>query len=108
MRLGIYPPNPEPTGYIDNPFRRSGSVSVHAKFETPVQLAAEVDYRLNKTGKDGQLLVAQVIAELPLHRDAEQALRFITGWRRKAQNYADWCRRGRYLSKQRKISTEKC
>mgnify|MGYP001596696046 CR=1 FL=1 len=91
LRLGIYPPDPEPTGYINNSGGgRPPNVSSHARFETPVQLAAEVDYRLDRTGKDGQLLIAQVLAELDVHPDAEEALRYITGWRRKDMKYTNW------------------
>ena len=104
LRLGIYPPDPQPTGYIDNPGSRRSIVSTSAKFEMPVQLAAEVDARLDKTGKDGSLLLAQVLAELPLHRDAEQALRYITGWRRMRISYARWCRDERYLTKLRSFN----
>ena len=90
LRSGVYPPNPEPTGYWNTGSSLPTHASSHAKFETPVQLAAEVDSRLDRTGKDGQLLIAQVMAGLDLHPAAEEALRYITGWRRKNMKYTDW------------------
>src|SRR3990167_5570911 len=90
LRAGISPPNPEPTGYLNAGSSLPASVRAHAKFETPVQLAAEVDSRLDRTGKDGIFLVAQVLAEQDLHPDAEEALRYITGWRRKTMKYREW------------------
>lgn len=99
---GKYPPECRETGYVGSGGRKGHS----APYEVAVGIHGEITYRLDRTGKDGALLVAQVIAELDLHPDAEQALRYVTGWRRKTLSYARWCRNGRYWVKLHKTKTQ--
>ena len=94
LREGTYPTNPVGTGYTDAPAKRS--LKYRAYFETPCQIAGELDYRLSKTGVDGKLLVAEVMAEYTeLSYEAVRALNYVSGWRRKG-NYGQWKRQRRY------------
>ena len=96
LRKGSYPPRPDPTGYIERPGIGTNAISAHARFERPCQLAAEVDARLERTGKDGDVLCHEVIvlqarAYGLLSGSARSALSYISGWRRKRGSYAKWC-----------------
>lgn len=105
LREGVYPPDPYHSGYTDTPMpkKRKGKSS-RAYFETPCQLAAEVERRLENSGLDGllpQLLYTynwseEILAKyyrIPVeevkHR-AEAVLWHISGWNYKARPYRRW------------------
>ena len=84
---GRWPSEYRETGYTGESGKKSQH---HAYFETPLAVVAELDWRLARTGVDGKLLVSQILGELILDREALDALAFISGWRRKTQNYRQW------------------
>lgn len=115
LREGYYPPDPRPTGYIDTrmPRKRKGQHK-KAYFERPVELATEVDARLEKAGLDGLMLefvfssetknMLYLIGHLAnmlrtdiagVKRRIEIALKFISGWKRKRMTYVDYRRHKR-------------
>ena len=95
---GIWPPNPQGSGYTEVP-NVQRSRSRHAYFETPCQIAAEVEWRLNRTGIEGKLLVSEIRQGLMLEElqpESRNALNYISGWRRRSQKYKDWVRQQNY------------
>ena len=97
LTAGEYPREPVETGYIDIPATKITKGG--AAFETPATLAAEVQWRLDRTGKDGKLLRYQVEAGYKLSyldKDARMALNYISGWKRKLLSYPDWAKSRRY------------
>ena len=101
LSQGAYPPDSKGTGYTD-PAILSKAKSHKAPFETPIQFHAELKSRLDKTGTDGKLLVAEVRAEYTfgeLSREASTALDYISGWRRRKMDYTSWKKQGRYRGK---------
>ena len=97
LEVGQYPPNPEGSSYIDAPISKR-QVKRHAYFEMPVSIAAEVNLRLERTGK-GQLLMAEVMAGYTLFSDeAWQVLTYISGWRRKQMDFKSWVKQRKYRS----------
>lgn len=95
---GEYPPEPIDSGYIDVPIGKRG-LKCRAAFENPCLIAAELEMRLEKTGVDGKLLLAEVGAGYTMFSDeAWLALKFISGWRRK-KNYIVWQKQRRYRKK---------
>lgn len=91
IKVGEWPTESVETGYIDRPAR--GRYQTGAYFERSCQIAAEVEVRLEATGKAGQLLYAQIKAELSLTLEAREALAYIVGWRRKRMAFNDWRRK---------------
>lgn len=88
---GMWPPDPQGTGYIDNPIRR---VKAEGHFVRPVQFAAEVNYRLSTTGEAGEALVDEIKAGIldyeSLSRPAQRVLNYVSGWRRRKQSYSEF------------------
>lgn len=106
---GTWPRDPVPTGYSDaagiKPQPRP-----RAPYETPCQIAGEVEYRLSRTGKDGLILRYAVLAHVLYNEyppEARDALNYVSGWRRRHIPYRQWKydrARGRY-QKYDKMST---
>lgn len=99
LREGRWPPNF--TGYSQAPLTQH-SRNLHAPFEIPVQYASEIDSRLERTGVDGKLLLAEIqlgktIVEL--QPESRRALNYCSGYRRRRMDYRTWCRQRRYLHK---------
>lgn len=106
LRAGKWPDNPEGSGYID-PKIRTGYKKL-AYFVKPVETLAEVEYRREKTGTDGKLLRAEVLAGLELSQESKDALMYIKGKWRKRMSYQRWLRHRRYQSKKlTKTTTER-
>ena len=98
---GIWPPNPQGSGYTETP-NVQHSRSKHAYFETPCQIAAEVEWRLKRTGIEGKLLVSEIRQGLMLEElqpESRRALNYISGWRRRRLDYKTWLRQRRYRQK---------
>ena len=98
---GIWPPNPQGSGYTEVP-NVQRSRSRHAYFETPCQIAAEVEWRLNRTGIEGKLLVSEIRQGLMLEElqpESRNALNYISGWRRRTQDYSGWKKQRTYRGK---------
>jgi len=104
LREGIYPPDPRDSGYTEAPHTRKGRASRSAPFERACDIAAEIEVRLRQTGLDGFLLEAvhcwgkdeaELAAVLGMRLEtvfkrANNALRYIAGWRRKAYGYKEF------------------
>lgn len=110
LRSGGYPPNPKETGYIDEPItRRRKRAKKRGYFTIPVELASELDARLERVGQDGILLEFIYSAEsedklsLKSHiaialrtdinsidRRCRRALSFVSGWKRKGFSYREY------------------
>jgi hypothetical protein len=100
MREGIWPRHPE--GELASPIVQKPSKH-QAYFETPAQIAGEVDYRLNRTGLEGKLLVSEInlgLDYLELQPEARRALNYVVGWRRKRLAYPEWKRQRKYRGKE--------
>ena len=88
--IGDWPPEPKGSGYVD---AQSGKRSrgCHAPFEAPCQITAEISLRLERTGKDGKILIREVQAGYTLFSDeAWTALNYISGWKRRRTGYSDF------------------
>ncbi len=83
----LWPPEGRETGYTDGP---QHFISAHAAFERPMQIVAEVHWRLERTKQDGKLLVLQVKSDVNLGQAARDALAYCSGWRRKRLGYSAW------------------
>lgn len=94
---GSWPPNPDDSSYID-PQIRTGYRS-EAYYTKPVEILAEVEYRLKRTGVDGKLLKAEILGELELSKESKSALMYVKGRRRKRMSYKRWLRHRRYWGK---------
>jgi len=100
LLAGHWPKSPDGSTYIDPAIRRRASPT-HAKFEKPCDIAAEIEYRLRRTGIEGKLLRAEVIAGLTyeLSKESQNALMYIKGWRRKRVPYKLWLAQRNYYKK---------
>ena len=98
--IGKWPPSPEGSTYTDSSIKRSVPLS-YASFEKPCDIVAELEVRLRKTGVDGKLLIAEVQAgkTFELSKEAQTALMYIKGWRRKRLTYSNWKKQRTYLGK---------
>jgi len=103
---GIYPPNPNGTGYTDPAILTKGKAK-RPYCETALMLHAELSWRLGQTGISGELLVERVnriylelvnqgqgISATDILREvsgeARRALNYISGWARRKQSYTAW------------------
>ena len=86
---GHWLPEPTLSGYIDPSVRKTRAAKA-APFEYVSAIIAEVEFRLNRTGISGKLLVAEIEAERDLSPEAETALEYVKGWRRKRMSFSDW------------------
>ncbi len=85
LQSGHYPQRP-----ADHVGKR-GSRNENAPFVSAVELSAELKHRLERTGTDGKLLLAQVRAQYHhLDYEAWRALVYMSGRRRKHMDYRKW------------------
>ena len=88
--VGIWPPEPYGSSYTDAPGGKRQRRH-QACFETPCQFAAEIEWRLGRTGTDGKLLRAEIkTGEVYLSQESKDALNYCSGWKRKKTPYASW------------------
>lgn len=107
LRVGSRPSDQKETGYTGS----KGKVSQKAYFETPVSVAAELDWRLERCGLDGILLefvyaadiddrlasIAHIASALRLdpravERRINTALRYVSGRWRRTRSYRQFVR----------------
>ena len=81
---GEWPPECLETGYTGGD---GGKVNHHAPFEVSCCIFSELDARLSSCSTDGELLFAQVKAQLHLSQPARQALSYVSGYKRKRTDY---------------------
>jgi len=98
------------SSYIDWPPNLAEGSRNGAYFETPAGLAAVITQRLERTKKDGKLLLAQVKAQFDdtadalcrcyeeLDKNAKLALGYISGRWPKKLKYTDWKKQRVYRS----------
>ena len=101
LQEGQYPLNPQGTGYVDAPMKKL-RVKASAYFTRPVEIAAEIDIRLEKTGIEGKLLVAEARVDMRINElspEARTALNYISGWRRRKLSYSAWKKQRKYHRK---------
>jgi len=79
----------ETTGYTEE-FKSSRNINAHAPYEKTLQVVAELHFRIDRTGKDGRLLLLEVLNQCNLSNEANQALSYVSGWRRRRQSYRQW------------------
>lgn len=91
---GNWPANPDGSSHTD-PKITAGYKS-EAYYVKPTAMLGEVEYRLKRTGVDGKLLRAELLAGLDLSRESKDALMYVKGWRRKRMTYQRWLRDRRY------------
>lgn len=90
---GYWPPNPDGSSYTE--LLSLVVPKPDAYFAKPSGIAGEVEYRLEKTKRDGETLVHE-IQELgvdlfeKLAPDAKSALNYISGFRRRKRSYEMW------------------
>lgn len=92
LERGEYPPDPTPTGYTGY-----GDTRYHAgaKFTRPIEIIAEVDRRLKRTGRAGRTLEHEITVlnawrpEL-LSAEARDALYYCCGRDAKRKGFAGW------------------
>ena len=105
LETGNWPVNPQGSGYVDLPLKKSGRQQAY--FETPCQFAAEVSWRLDKTGEDGKILYWQVQSGVTeyelLEHEAKEALNYMSGWRRRQTSYSRFNTNRRYREKMRRF-----
>ena len=97
LETGGWPPNPNESGYTETGKRKG--FADEAYYTKPVGILAEVEYRRERTGIDGKLLKAEILAELDLSEESKTALLYIKGWRRKSLPYQRWKAQRRYRKK---------
>jgi len=117
LRIGSWPSDFKQTGYSGGPKRGQKHGSY---FESPVSIAAELDFRLERVGVDGILLELICIIEpedrLSFESHLAQALRtdlesidrriktamsYISGWKRKSFSYREYKQHRREHRKRR-------
>lgn len=90
----------------------------HATFESPAQIAGELEIRLARLGLDRYLVEERytmgILEEdlayklgMPvsnIYRHLNSALWYISGWKRKRMSYSRWKRQGSYAQKVGKMS----
>ena len=91
-----WPPDPHLSGYTESENTGGSNHSYCAGFEKAVDIRAEVQTRLNATGKAGRNLVWEVqtggVEDYRfLSPVSKQALNYCSGWRRRRISYPKWC-----------------
>lgn len=107
LRNGSYPRGPTESGYTDAPVGKR-QIKARADFINPVEIAAELDWRIEQAKEDGlflemvysqpddKLLVMQHIASAlnvdinKIERDIHRALNYVSGFRRRGRTYKQW------------------
>jgi hypothetical protein len=111
LREGKWPPRPE--GAPNPNEMRAKRVYAHAPYESPCQIAAEVEIRLEAVGMDGILVKAfycwgepvDILAKYfntdkdNISKRISRALRYISGWKRKSYLYYNWLKQVNYREK---------
>lgn len=100
LRDGCWPLDSKATGYEDGTMAcvikmgRSRRRGQRAPFELPCQVYAELSGRLDQTGVDGKLLLAEVQAGVvdmeSLQYESKRALKYLLGRDKKALSYSQW------------------
>lgn len=93
LKEGIWPPNPDSSSYTDVPLGKGQRIRHEGKFCKPAEIAAEIELRGARTGKDGKILLYQVQAGYrmdELEYEARTALNYMAGWRRRKDPYRKW------------------
>jgi len=102
------------TNYLDWPPKMGKGAKSGAYFETPCGIAAVVTERLEKTGKDGKILLLTIKALQDdssdtlyqtyefMDGDAKAALGFISGRWQKKSKYTDWKKQRVYRQKKKR------
>ena len=118
LKEGSWPNDPQDTGYLDLP--RAQRVGTDAYFVTPVTIAAEIEVRLERCGKDG-LLTRQckalgwdelTLAELmgmglhQIERRVRRVINYCSGYRRKQVTYSEYVQRRRIPAKHQNAGME--
>lgn len=93
-----WPLEEKDTGYTGAPPTQHAA-SAHAPFERTLQIVGDITGRLEKTGKDGRLLVLEADCGAPMSQDARNALNYISGWKEKRQGYRQWLADRKYREK---------
>lgn len=91
LLAGDWADNPDGSSYID-PLVKTG-YKAEAYYTKPEEILGELDYRLKRTGTDGKLLKAQIMAGddyNDLESESHLALMYVKGKRRKRMSYKDW------------------
>ena len=94
LEEGIWPP--EPSGYTDT----SSKGEHRADFDDPAIIRAVVTSRLEKTGLEGKLLVAEICRENTsaeeLSYEARRALNYISGSKERRMSFQKWKAQRKY------------
>ena|ERR1035437_9133437 len=90
---GIWPTEGKETGYTDTNIQRQ--INSAAPFEILREINGEVSVRLKAAGEDGATLCHEVQSlhaddYSELSRAARNALNFVSGFKRRRQNYRKW------------------
>jgi len=94
LSFGTWPTNPEGSNYTELPgVKKQGG---EASFVRACGIAAEIEGRLEKTGVDGKLLVAELNGawRAPMFEDlqweSQMALNYVSGWKPKKDIYSSY------------------
>lgn len=97
LRAGNWPPNPDGSSYID-PMIKTGFKD-EAYYTKPIEILAEVELRLEKTGAHGRQLIKEIEEGRPLDLlgdVARSALMYTKGQRLKRMTYKTWLKQRTY------------
>jgi len=103
LRGGRWPLNPQVSGYIDSSIK-TGYAS-EAYYTKPVEILAELERRLKRTGLAGKLLRSEIKAGETIDSmepEAKSALLYVKGLDEKAQAYSDWKKQARHRTKKQR------
>ncbi len=103
LEVGEWPKEPSESGYT-NGLPGVSRVRREGAFVKPAIIYAELTARLERTGVDGKLLVAELQGGKryeELAYESHQSLNYCSGWRRKVTLYQDWFRLRRWRSRNR-------
>jgi hypothetical protein len=91
LRQGEYPPCPDPSNYVRVSM---GQINFHAPYEQNVQIASEVDSRLDKLPGITRKLLETEIEYYDDMSDwssySRQAINYVSGWRRRRTSFIDF------------------
>lgn len=92
-----WPPDPESSGHIDPKIKTR--YRSEAYFAKPMEILAEVNYRVKRAGVNGKLLRAEVVAGLELSAESRDALMYCKGKWRKRMSFSAWKKQRKYYQK---------
>ncbi len=87
-----WPREESDSGYTEAPRTGHTSISANAPYEKPCQIVAELHYRIERTGQDGRELIMLIRDEAGLSTAARNSLNYISGFKRKREDYKRWLR----------------